>query len=252
MAKPSRKDDIDETFRNVKSQGWQLAIVILNDAAPAVYNYVKQLGNQKLGLVTQCASFQAIQRNSEKIHMCMRFQASNNDRFMFFGADVTHTTSSKEKPSIAAIVGSCDLSCSRYAVRLCEQYSKKSLCSIKIMKDIDKIIMDLLRVFAHSCGNTLPNQIVFYRDGVDDGQFQKVLDNEVNKIKSVCRVSIPAPVHYAHLAAYASKAYEFGHSDDEILENEDDGNTLEAKSLEDIQTNVMILNDDTQDTMWFV
>ncbi|CAF1254023.1 unnamed protein product [Rotaria sordida] len=376
MAKPSRKDEIDKTFSNIKSQGWQLAIVILNDTIPAVYDYVKHLGNQKFGLITQCASFQAIERNSEKLHMYVEnlsqklnakiggingiinlktalSQASHNDRFMFFGADVTHTTSSKEKPSIAAIVGSCDPTCSRYAARLCEQYPKKNRCSIEIIKDMDKMVIDLLRVYARSCGNTLPNRIIFYRDGVDDGQFQKVLDNEVNKIKSACRVvygqhplprltfiivkkrhntrfftyngqktdnveagtvvdlhithpsqfdfylcsqtaimgtsrpalyhvlhdengfssddiqqltywlchtdvrcsksvSIPAPVHYAHLAAYASNAYEFDHSEDENLENEDDEKPSEEISLEDIQTKVMILNNDIQDTMWFV
>lgn len=49
------------------------------------------------------------------------------------------------------------------------------------------MVIDLLKVFAHSCGDRLPNRIVFYRDGVDDGQFQKVLDNEVKKIKDACQ-----------------------------------------------------------------
>ncbi|CAF4325858.1 unnamed protein product, partial [Rotaria sp. Silwood2] len=266
---------------------------------------------------------------------------------------ITHTTSSKKISSIAAILGSCDPSCSRYAARLCEQYPKKDRCSIEIIKEMDKMIIDLLKVYARSCGNTLPNRIVFYRDGVDDGQFQKVLDNEVNKIKTACQVvygnnplpkltfiivkkrhntrffaydgqntsnieagtvvdlditnpsqfdfylcsqaaikgtsrpalyhvlhdenefssddiqqltywlchtdvrcsksvSIPAPVHYAHLAAYASHAYEFDHSDDEILESENDKDQGELITLEDIKTKLIILNNDIQDTMWFV
>jgi len=49
------------------------------------------------------------------------------------------------------------------------------------------MVIDLLQVFAKSCGNRLPNKIVFYRDGVDEGQYQKVLDNEVMKIKNACR-----------------------------------------------------------------
>lgn len=49
------------------------------------------------------------------------------------------------------------------------------------------MVADLLKVFSGRCGNRLPNRIVFYRDGVDDGQFQKVLDNEVNKVKAACR-----------------------------------------------------------------
>ena len=34
--------------------------------------------------------------------------STRDDVFMFFGADVTHTTCSKERPSIAAVVGSVD------------------------------------------------------------------------------------------------------------------------------------------------
>ncbi len=58
---------------------------------------------------------------------------------------------------------------------------------MEIIKELDKMVIDLLQVFARNCGNRLPNRIVFYRDGVDDGQFQKVLDNEVKKVKDACR-----------------------------------------------------------------
>ncbi|CAF3736218.1 unnamed protein product [Rotaria sp. Silwood1] len=376
IAKPDQRKDIDETFKNIKTDGWQLAIVILNSTEPALRDHVKQLGNQKLGLVTQCASFQAIEINSEKLHMYVEnlsqqintkirgingivnlktalSQISNTDRFMFFGVDATHTTSSRKRPSIAAIVGSCNPSCSHYAACLCEQYPEKNRCSIEVIKDMDKMVIELLQVFARSCGNTLPNRIVFYRDGIDDGQFQKVLDNEVSKIKSTFQVvygknpmacltfiivkerhntrffaydgkktsnieagtvidvdithpsqfdfylcsqaaimgtsrpalyhvlhdengfnsndiqeltywlchtdarcsksvSIPALVHYAHLAVYASVAYKFNDNDDETLEIDDDESTSETITLEDIKTKVMILNNNIQDTMWFV
>ncbi|CAF5041895.1 unnamed protein product, partial [Rotaria sp. Silwood1] len=179
---------------------------------------------------------------------------------------------------------------------------------------MDKMVIELLQVFARSCGNTLPNRIVFYRDGIDDGQFQKVLDNEDGKQTSnleagtvidvdithpsqfdfylcsqaaimgtsrpalyhvlhdengfnsndiqeltywLCHtdarcsksVSIPALVHYAHLAVYASVAYKFNDNDDETLEIDDDESTSETITLEDIKTKVMILNNNIQDTM---
>ena len=34
--------------------------------------------------------------------------STKDDVFMFFGADVTHTTCSRDKPSIAAVIGSVD------------------------------------------------------------------------------------------------------------------------------------------------
>lgn len=67
------------------------------------------------------------------------------------------------------------------------EYPKLGRCSMEIIKDLDKMVIDLLQLFAKSCGNRLPNKIVFYRDGVDDGQYQKVLDNEVAKIKQAFR-----------------------------------------------------------------
>lgn len=67
------------------------------------------------------------------------------------------------------------------------EYPKKGRCSIEIIKELDRMVEDLLRVFAGSCNGHLPNKIVFYRDGVDEGHFEKVLGNEVNKIKDACR-----------------------------------------------------------------
>jgi len=49
------------------------------------------------------------------------------------------------------------------------------------------MVRDLLQIFADGCGKRLPNKIIFYRDGVDEGQYQKVLDQEVTKIKNACR-----------------------------------------------------------------
>lgn len=61
---------------------------------------------------------------------------------------------------------------------------------------------DLLKLFAQKNG-CFPNKIVFYRDGkysfekkyidhhfdlgVDDGHFQKVLDNEVRALQNACK-----------------------------------------------------------------
>ena len=100
------------------------------------------------------------------------------------------------------MVASRDPTNTLYAARLCErkcvvidrfvrefasspsrlEYPKKGRCSVEIIKDLDKMVADLLRVFANNCANRLPTKIVFYRDGVDEGHFQKVLDNEVKKI----------------------------------------------------------------------
>jgi hypothetical protein len=87
IAKPNRSEEIEAAMKTASSQGWQLAIVVLNDVQPDVYEYVKQLGNQRLGVVTQCVSFQALERNSGKLRMCKIL----NFLFIF---DDTHLISS--------------------------------------------------------------------------------------------------------------------------------------------------------------
>ncbi|CAF0968816.1 unnamed protein product [Rotaria sordida] len=211
FAKPSRNEDIEVAMKQTSNENWQIAIVILNNVLPEVYESIKQWSNQKLGVPTQCVSFQSLQRNVGKYRMYVQnlsqkintkiggingivnlkaalSHSSNEDLFMFVGADITHTTCSTDQPSTAAVVGSCDPTCSRYAARLSEQYPKIARCAVEIIKELDKMIIDLLQVYERTCGNCLPNRLVFYRDGVDDELFQKVLDNKINKIKDACQV----------------------------------------------------------------
>ncbi len=79
-------------------------------------------------------------------------------------------------------------------------------------------------------------------------------------------VSIPAPVHYAHLAAYASRALKFGEEHDReryyiivIITNmiyisslDEDNEEPENYSLNDIQTELMMLDGKIADDMWFI
>ncbi|UJR13192.1 hypothetical protein I4U23_000214 [Adineta vaga] len=371
------KKDVERALLDASKKRWQIAIVILNTNIDQVYGYVKQLGNQKLGLRTQCIDMNALRKNISGLHMYVDnlsqkingklgginsvvntklalSRSSNEDLYMFIGADVTHSTCSVDRPSIAAVVASRDPSNTLYAARLCEQYPKKGRCSVEIIKELDRMVTDLLHVFARTCGGRLPNKIIFYRDGVDEGQYQKVLDNEVNKIKHACRivygdkplpkltfivvkkrhntrfflyqdgktlnveagtvidqgithpsqfdfylcsqaaimgtsrptlyhvlhddigfssddiqqltywlchtdmrctksVSIPAPVHYAHLAAYGSRSLQFDDDRDtegSMIDGDDD--EPQTYSLDDVKTQLMILDPKVADDMWFI
>lgn len=62
-------------MKDASQNGWQLTVVILNETSDDVYADVKRWGNQKLGLITQCVSFQALQRNANNLRMC---KSSNN------------------------------------------------------------------------------------------------------------------------------------------------------------------------------
>ncbi|CAF3558741.1 unnamed protein product [Rotaria sp. Silwood1] len=74
----------------------------------------------------------------------------------------------------------------------------------------------------------------------DKDIFDKLLD----------RMSIPAPVHYAHLVASASRALKFGEDrDTECLDENNE--EPESYSLDDIKTKVMVSDEKIADDRWF-
>lgn len=89
----------------------------------------------------------------------------------------------------------------QYASRVSEQCPIRGKISLEIIKDLYQMSTDLLKLFIQRNG-CFPNKIVFYRDGrqslffdnihplhsgVDDGHFQKVLDNEIRALQNACR-----------------------------------------------------------------
>ncbi|CAF0840758.1 unnamed protein product [Adineta ricciae] len=205
-------DTILARMNELKTLGCEVIIYILNQVGDDIYHAIKFFGNIKLGMVTQCTRFDKLQANSESRKMDMYIQnlaqkfnaklgginqfvslmraltspSTRSDVFMFFGIDCTHVMCSHERPSIAAIIGSKDSTSTQYSGRVIQQYSPKGKISVEIIKDLHIYVGDLIRKFSEH-NSRLPNKLVFYRAGVDDGAFQKVLDNEVQAIKQACR-----------------------------------------------------------------
>ena len=54
-----------------------------------------------------------------------------------------------------------------------------------MIRDLGGMVVELLRTFYQYCGSK-PQRIVFYRDGVSEGQFFEVVREEVNAIRKAC------------------------------------------------------------------
>ncbi|CAF4694689.1 unnamed protein product, partial [Rotaria sp. Silwood2] len=116
------------------------------------------------------------------LNQALKNKKSTTNSYMFFGADVIHPTNvTRQHPSIAAVVGSCDSLCSTTAVRVCQQFPKEGKCSIETIIGMTEMVEELLDNYCQ-VNKILPNKIVFYRDGVDDGQFGKVIAHEIPAI----------------------------------------------------------------------
>ena len=98
---------------------------------------------------------------------------------MVFGADVFHPgREEKGRPSVAAVCASIDKTVTRYVSR----YSMNRKIKNEIIENLEGMSVELLKQFQQE-NNVLPHQIVFYRDGVAEGQFQHVVSTEVEALK---------------------------------------------------------------------
>jgi len=96
---------------------------------------------------------------------------------MFVGADVTHPSPDAmgTKPSVAAMVASMDPKASIY---LCEVRLQTGGQVVEVIQDTENMIKKLLMSFYERNRGHKPQKIVYYRDGVSEGQFQDVLNRK--------------------------------------------------------------------------
>ena len=117
-----------------------------------------------------------------------------NRPVMVMGADVTHPAPRDDcrRPSIAAVVGSTDPNVSQFNVeiRLQELVTKdtEGKSKVRVVEEIVKIkemaYSLLLKFFQIT--QRKPEQIIYYRDGVSEGQFPAVLNHELSAIRRAC------------------------------------------------------------------
>ncbi|KAJ3320836.1 hypothetical protein HDU76_000224, partial [Blyttiomyces sp. JEL0837] len=89
---------------------------------------------------------------------------------MLMGADVTHPPPGADGGvSIAAVVASMDSKFAEYRAAIRVQPPR-----IEIINDMGGVTKELIQQFSTKAGGRAPARIVFYRDGVSEGQFGEV------------------------------------------------------------------------------
>ena len=96
-----------------------------------------------------------------------------------------HKDDSKMSESIAAVTGSFDKDGCFYGARLYAQKSPKGQ-AYEMIHDLDKMVYSLLGEY-YRINKIFPKKIVFFRDGVSEGQFPLVMRHEMNKIREACQ-----------------------------------------------------------------
>ncbi|KAL2937518.1 Protein argonaute MEL1 [Bienertia sinuspersici] len=210
------------------NESLQLLIIIL-PAVTGFYGKIKRICETKLGIVSQCCQpkhpkdirDQYLANLALKINvkaggrntvLCDAMQKHipplTDDRTIIFGADVTHAQPGEDSSaSIAAVVASMDWpEVSKYRGAFHAQRHR-----VEIMR-ICMLVSGKLRTaiaFLDANENEKPERIIFYRDGVSEGQFAEVLSHEVDMIRQYCAsylelwLTLKLAIHQSLTSIYA-------------------------------------------------
>ncbi|KAL0903812.1 hypothetical protein M5K25_025865 [Dendrobium thyrsiflorum] len=220
----ARPDQVEKALKHVynmamnklKGKELELLLAILPDSNGSLYGDLKRICETDLGLISQCCltkhvfkiNKQYLANVSLKINVKMggrntvlldaiswRIPLVSDKPTIIFGADVTHPeTGEDSSPSIAAVVASQDWpEVTKYAGLVCAQAHRQELIQdlYKTWHDPQRgtltggMIRELLISFRKATGQK-PMRIIFYRDGVSEGQFYQVLLYELDAIRKAC------------------------------------------------------------------
>ncbi|KDP40242.1 hypothetical protein JCGZ_02240 [Jatropha curcas] len=220
----ARPEQVEKALKHVyhasmnktKGKELELLLAILPDNNGSLYGDLKRICETDLGLISQCCltkhvfkiSKQYLANVSLKINVKMggrntvlldaiscRIPLVSDIPTIIFGADVTHPENGEDSsPSIAAVVASQDWpEVTKYAGLVCAQAHRQELIQdlYKTWQDPVRgtvsggMIRDLLVSFRKATGQK-PLRIIFYRDGVSEGQFYQVLLYELDAIRKAC------------------------------------------------------------------
>ncbi|KAK0217148.1 argonaute-like protein [Armillaria fumosa] len=183
-------------------------VCILPDGSNAdLYTAVKHCGDIKRGVATQClrvgkcrgAKAQYWANVALKINAKLGgvnvipdpssapIISDPRQPTIVMGADVMHPAPGSQTPSYAAVVANIDSHGARYITKTAIQLGR-----LEMIKDLRTMAKDLLlayMVYRRDVENvkTLPKRLIFFRDGVSEGEFIHVLDKELPLLQDACK-----------------------------------------------------------------
>jgi eukaryotic translation initiation factor 2C len=185
-----------------------LVVLPYNDVA--IYNSIKTVADTKAGMHTVCmvgSKFMKEQRQEQYFgNVSLKFNLKagginqtldaaklgviSEGKTMVVGIDVTHPSpgSKDGAPSVAGIVASIDKVLGQWPATFDIQESRKEMVTA-----LEGMFLSRLNLWQKH-NKQLPDNVIIYRDGVSEGQYQTLLDQELPLIRNACRQAYPANV----------------------------------------------------------
>ena len=194
-------DLVDEKIRTFAPRP-TLLFVVVPAKEDSVYNRVKFCCDVKYGIINVCALGTKMQEDRGQqqyfANVALKFNlklGGNNHtldpaklgiiaqgKTMLVGLDVTHPSpgSAKTAPSVAGIVASIDRNLSQFPAAMSVQGGGDEMVA-----KLSEMFRSRLQLWKRH-NNVLPENVIIYRDGVSEGQFNLVVDQELPLIRSAC------------------------------------------------------------------
>ena len=185
-----------ETGNKNKMRPHFMMIIVTNKSAD-VYNRVKRNCDCRFGIMSQVVQSQHVMKNAPQY--CSNVLMKVNLKMggttctvkarqpyfkcptMIIGADVTHASPGTQNPSIAAITVSMDRTCSRYAAFVqTNGFRTEMITQENIIEGVKPLIHHWM---TDVNGGNLPIHVYYFRDGVSEGQYIPLIQNEVADLK---------------------------------------------------------------------
>ncbi|KAH0537578.1 hypothetical protein FGG08_005644 [Glutinoglossum americanum] len=201
--------NLDGVFRLSKQQKLRLLLVVLPTQRRETYAQIKTLADTRYGIHTVCVVAEKLAREKGQLQYMANVALKVNlkmgganqtlsptnlgivrdGKTMIVGIDVTHPSpgSMPGAPSIAGVVASIDNVLSQWPASLRIQKGRKEMVT-----DLTAMFTERLRLYRKKNKNALPTRILIYRDGVSEGQYRIVLQEELPLIRAACAAVYPA------------------------------------------------------------
>lgn len=200
VCEDSRENDrnLKAIFQRMKQKQIQVVFVIVPNAGDT-YSKVKQVAELEVGILTQCIKdktvFKINPATTGNILLKINAKLNGTNHYVkdlkkprilgkptiIFGADVTHPSPDETSiPSVAAVTASYDPAAFKYNMMWNLQDPRQ-----EIIVHLEVIVKTQLLYF-YKVNKRKPEHIIFYRDGVSEGQFQAIMSAELSAIKRAC------------------------------------------------------------------
>ncbi|KAI9772770.1 MAG: hypothetical protein M1839_002315 [Geoglossum umbratile] len=180
----------------------QMIMVIVEQKQSWLYLRIKRTTDTFLGVVSQCCHLAHVMKNRADYcsNVAMKFNAklggttsriagtspagSPDGQFpvptIVIGADVSHGAAGQVQASTAAITVSLDRYASRYGA-ICNTNGVK--LEMITTENIQNATIKLTKRWIET-HRIYPTNVYYFRDGVSEGQYQQVLDQEIRDLKA--------------------------------------------------------------------